>query len=150
MDLTTIEPVIMITILYGTLCGVSLLLADKDVGIENIFVYGPLYYICALCFNFIINSQYIRVYNKNCEMSGFTLILNTGSVTTIILGIFMLMVYVMDWHKYFNNMFEKNDDTIQMKTITVWFFFTALITSLISLNVSLSQQCVPKYEEDDE
>jgi hypothetical protein len=147
MDLTTIEPVIMITLLYGTLCGASLLLVDNEIGIENIVVYGPLYYICALCFNFIINSQYIRMYNKNCEMSGFTLILNTSSITTIILSVFMFMVYVMDWYKHFDKLFINNEKTIQMKTITVWFFFTAVITSLISLNVSLSQQCVPKYEE---
>jgi len=154
MDLTTLEPVIMITLLYGTLCGVSLLFADNDIGIENVYVYGPLYYICSLCFNFIINSQYIRVYNKKCEISGLTLIINTSSVTTIVLGVFMLMLYVMGWYKYFNWFFKDNeqnkdnDKIKEMKSITLWFFFTAIITSLISLNVSLSQQCIPKYEED--
>jgi hypothetical protein len=138
----------MITLLYGTLCGVSLLFADNDIGIENVYVYGPLYYICSLCFNFIINSQYIRVYNKKCEISGLTLIINTSSVTTIVLGVFMLMLYVMGWYKHFNMFFKDNDNIKEMKSITLWFFFTSIITSLISLNVSLSQQCIPKYEED--
>tara|TARA_B110000261_G_C13034858_1_gene337824 strand:+ start:18 stop:482 length:465 start_codon:yes stop_codon:yes gene_type:complete len=154
MDITTLEPVLMITLLYGVLCGTSIILVDKNISIENIMVYGPLYYFCALSFNYVINSQYIHAYNNKCELSAFTLIINTTAVTTLILGVFMYMVFIMKWYIYFNTFFKDNgnikDNILKMKTITIWFFFTAIITSLISLNVSLSQQCVSTYEEDDE
>jgi hypothetical protein len=147
MDLSSTEPVIMIIILYSTLCIVSVFLSDRNIGLENIMVYGPLYYICALCFNFVINNQYIRIYNKDCEMSLFTLILNTTSITSIILAVFMGMVFVMKWYDYFKDLFD--EENYMMKSVTIWYFFIAVITSLISLNVSLSQQCVTKYDDEE-
>ena len=80
-------------------------------------------------------------------MSLFTLILNTTSITSIILAVFMGMVFVMKWYDYFKDLFD--EENYMMKSVTIWYFFIAVITSLISLNVSLSQQCVTKYDDEE-
>lgn len=144
MDINNIEPVLLISIFYGTVCGLSIFYSENENGDNNMMIYIG-YYILALIINAVINIQYVKSYNKNCNMSINTLMLNTFIITTIILGIFMSFVYVMNWTNLFNEMVKSsnNDD---FRSVTLWYFFSAILASLLSLNDALSQHCIPRYD----